>query len=110
MTQCNMPTERVYISQVMIVSEYLSQNTVSTVLDLMENTGIIDRIEGRGYNQKVDRNGDPILFSYMKPITSMVDEKEDIIQVDFLTSRDLTAGTLFKPVSERGCDGSLKSI
>lgn len=35
-----MSTERVYLSQVMIVSEYLSSNTVSTVADLLEETGI----------------------------------------------------------------------
>jgi hypothetical protein len=40
MTQCNMSTERVYLSQVMIVSEYLTSNTVSTVTDLITDTGI----------------------------------------------------------------------
>jgi len=35
-----MPTERVYLSQVKIVSEYLTSITVSTVSDLMLNTGI----------------------------------------------------------------------
>lgn len=35
-----MPTERVYLSQVMIVSEYLTLKTVSTVTDLLEDTGI----------------------------------------------------------------------
>ncbi len=38
-----MPTERVYLSQVMIVSEYLSDVKVSTVMDLMENTGATDQ-------------------------------------------------------------------
>jgi hypothetical protein len=40
MTQYLMSTERVYLSQVMIVSKYLTSNTTSTVTDLLEDTGI----------------------------------------------------------------------
>lgn len=54
--------------------------------------GIIERIEARGYTQKGNKDGDPIFFSYVKPITSVVDGKEYLIQVDFLTSRDLSKG------------------
>jgi len=35
-----MPTGQVYLSKVKIVSEYLTKNTVSTITDLLENTGI----------------------------------------------------------------------
>ena len=37
-----MSTKRVYLSQVMIVSEYLNKNIVSTITDLKEKTGIKD--------------------------------------------------------------------
>lgn len=54
--------------------------------------GIIERIEARGYSQKKNRQGEPIFFSYIKPIRSIMDGKEYQIQVDFLTSRDFTKG------------------
>ena len=38
-----MSTKRVYLSQVMIVSEYLNKNIVSTVTDLKKKTGITDQ-------------------------------------------------------------------
>ena len=38
-----MPTERVYQSLVIIVSNYLCENTASTFMDLIENTGINDQ-------------------------------------------------------------------
>ena len=40
MTHCTMPTERVYQSLVMIVTNYLTSKTVSTATDLIEDTGI----------------------------------------------------------------------
>lgn len=43
MTDCNMPTEIVYPSWIKIVSEYLNDVTVSTFMNLVENTGITDQ-------------------------------------------------------------------
>lgn len=61
-------------------------------IDQNSYAGIIERIESRGYSQKVDKNGGPVFFSYVKPIASALDHKEYTIQVDFLTSRDFSAG------------------
>jgi len=54
----------------------------------VDSTGyeeIVKLIEDRGYSQRTDEGGRPILFSYGKTLVSPVDGRECPIQVDFLT-------------------------
>ncbi len=53
---------------------------------------IVEIIEWRGYKSRVDRNGNPILFSFSKPVPSPLDHKEYEISVDFLTSASPESG------------------
>lgn len=53
---------------------------------LDEYAEIIDIIEARGYENRVSRDGQPILFSFKKDVTSPFDEKTYSIQVDFLAA------------------------
>ena len=55
-------------------------------------SGIIERIEDRGYLQRKDRFGEPLYFSFHKPVKSNIDGRNYDIQVDFLTSRDFSRG------------------
>ena len=48
-----MPTERVYLSWVKIVSEYLNDVTASTIMDLKENTGVTDQQYRRMVKDKI---------------------------------------------------------
>ena len=48
-----MPTERVYLSWVKMVSEYLNDVTASTVMDLRENTGVSDQQYRRMVKDKI---------------------------------------------------------
>lgn len=54
--------------------------------------GIIERMEARGYSQKKNADGEPIYFSYVRSIRSQADEMDYQIQIDFLTSKDITRG------------------
>jgi len=51
-----------------------------------EYATIIELIEERGYTQRIGKTGEPILFSYTKDMTSPVNGKLYVTQVDFLTS------------------------
>jgi len=53
MTGCDMPTERVYLSQVKIVSDFLSRITVSTTIDLMEKTSLSEQNLRRMIKDKI---------------------------------------------------------
>lgn len=46
---------------------------------------IIDLIEARGYENRLDRIGNPIIFSYCKTVPSPLDGTEYSISIDFLT-------------------------
>jgi len=56
-------------------------------IDARAYASIVELIEGRGYSQRLDRNGKPIRFSFTKEIISPEDGKSYTIQVDFLTYR-----------------------
>jgi len=45
---------------------------------------IVELIEGRGYENRLDRDGNPIIFSFIKSVPSPLDGKEHAISVDFL--------------------------
>lgn len=47
---------------------------------------IVELIEGRGYVNRLNRDGNPIIFSFTKSVPSPIDGKEHAIGVDFLTS------------------------
>lgn len=54
--------------------------------------GIVELIERRGYINRTDREGRPILFSFHKSVPSPVDQKEYNISVDFLTPSPQNSG------------------
>ena len=56
-------------------------------IDAQAYASIVELIEGRGYGQRLNRNGEPILFSYTKDYISPEDNQTYAIQVDFLTYR-----------------------
>lgn len=56
--------------------------------ELVENDGystIVDLIQDRGYSMRHGSDGQPIMFSFEKGITSIDDGKEYSISIDFLT-------------------------
>ena len=55
-------------------------------IDADAYASIVELIEGRGYENRLDREGNPIIFSYTKSVPSPLDGKEHAIGVDFLTS------------------------
>lgn len=57
----------------------------SEKVDREAYAGIVELIERRGYINRTDREGRPILFSFHKSVPSPVDQKEYDISVDFLT-------------------------
>jgi hypothetical protein len=52
-------------------------------------SGIIERIESRGYKQRMNSIHQPIHYSYVKNIRTSTDDMEYKIQIDFLTSSDV---------------------
>lgn len=55
------------------------------IVDSAGYAEIVELIRERGYSQRKDEGGRPILFSFGKPLVSPVDGREYPIQVDFLT-------------------------
>ncbi|MBA3046156.1 MAG: hypothetical protein KKH41_01230 [Candidatus Thermoplasmatota archaeon] len=53
---------------------------------------IVEMIEGRGYKTRLGRDGNPIAYSFSKPVQSNIDGKEHMITVDFLTYATSTSG------------------
>lgn len=54
-------------------------------IDVNVYNTIVELIEDRGYKNRLDKKGDPIIFSFSKSISSPLDGKEHMIGVDFLT-------------------------
>ena len=55
-----------------------------TEIDPEAYATIVELIEGRGYENRLDRDGNPIIFSFIKSVPSPLDGKEHAISVDFL--------------------------
>ncbi len=56
-------------------------------IDAQAYASIVELIEGRGYVQRRNKSGNPILYSFTKDYISSEDGKRYAIQVDFLTYR-----------------------
>ncbi|MCK4266221.1 MAG: hypothetical protein KAX31_03000 [Thermoplasmata archaeon] len=61
-------------------------------IDADAYASIVDMIERRGYKNRLDREGNPLMFSFNKPVPSPIDHKEYIISVDFLTMASPESG------------------
>lgn len=57
-----------------------------TEIDSDAYASIVELIEGRGYENRLGRDENPIIFSYTRSVPSPIDGKEHAIGVDFLTS------------------------